>query len=162
MQTNLEYLQQAISVLREEVEPLTSRVEHLTIDAATTLWLQLSELKDLGEAISKIANIALPTISEHCRKLIEMHGMESMTKKYGDKSFVMTPDVKYRVSVTKERHPAFIEWMRAHPRGKELIKEDVHNATLTKFIVEEVEAGNTPPPMVSVYEEPTLKVRKSR
>ena len=158
----LDYLQQLPKALTEEVQPYTSRPEQLDLNAATQLFLQLDALKDAAAEIEKVANIALPLVSERCRSCIEKLGMDAIevTSARDGQKFKMSPDEKYRVSVTKANHEAFIDWMLHHPNGRELVKRDVNAASLKKFVVDEVEAGHDVPPFISVFREPSMKVKK--
>jgi hypothetical protein len=156
------YVEQALNSLGEEVQPLMVGTRGENLDINLRFFFLLKKLKEHGENIAKLYNVCENELASRINMMIEQAGLESVDKVIAGERIRITPETKYYINCKAENKPALIAWMKSHPIGKELVKEDVHAKTLEKFIKNDVlGAGQLPPDgLVSLHQTQTITTRK--
>lgn len=115
-------------------------------------------LGKVAEELGKIANVAEPVVAERITKRMQQDELESI--KYDGYSY--TPSEKTFVSVTADNKPIVLAWLKTHPDGSSLVREDFNANAFKSFVDKELEAGKKVHPSVSVFTKPTLSRRKHK
>jgi hypothetical protein len=165
MLTNLEQLAEYCEKLKDELDQQVPALMFGSTgfelkDKMKMLWL-LKELKNSAEGIAKFYGACENSLGDQINKQIEQMGLEQMDVKFGESKYRFAPETKYFINCKADAKPELIAWLKGHPIGRELVKEDVHPKTLEKFVKEDlVLQGQLPPPMVSIHEVQSVKMRK--
>ncbi len=124
-------------------------------------YFRLKKIKEVGESLAKLFNVNDATLSGRISKQVAVLGVESLDKVVNGTSYRVKIGTKVHASVKKDNKDEMIEWMKQHPLGRELVKEDVHPKTLESFVINTlIGNGELPPPFFSIFQAETLDIRK--
>ncbi len=148
------------TLLEETIAPLMMRLESDPIGDNLDAYFELKEISEVADSIRKMFGHVAPVLSERIRNLMGGIG-ESLDREYNGRTFRVKPDVKTHVSVTQANERRAVEWFKADPEGRELVKESVHSKTMESFVKKKAEEGAAiPADIFTVYMEQTLSIRK--
>ena len=154
---NLQCLEQVLKLIEDDIIPHVEMNSVESLGENLMLYTKLDDLKDSVGKITKAINKIHPTIARRVHDNLTALNLDEIVVD----GYKYKPTEKLQVNVSEANKQRFIEWMKAHPIGCEYVKEDVHPATLTKFIKEHVlPNGEVLPDGVSTFDVPTLEVRK--
>jgi hypothetical protein len=161
--TDFEAAQKA---LLEVLEPIAFGATRGDLKTKLGCYVRLDALLDLCKSVTTAANTHMPTLADKVTTEMLASDMDSI-EMFGHK---FTPATKTYVSVNSENKPLVIDWLKQHPVGVELVKEDFNaNAftSLIKKLVEEdgyskdaTEKEKRIPAQISMFDKPTLSMRK--
>ena len=156
----------AQKALLDVLEPIAFGATRGDLKTKLGCYVRLDDLLDLCKSITTASNTHMPTLADKVTTEMMASDMDSI-EMFGHK---FTPTTKTYVSVNAENKPMVVDWLKKHPVGKELVKEDFNaNAftSLIKKLVEEdgyskdaTEAEMRSPAEVSMFDKPTLSMRK--
>lgn len=162
-----EWLTKSVDAIQEEVGPLMQGTEGEKLDTQLQFFFLLKQIKDAGEEMQKFYNACEPDLAKRINTMITAAGLDEVVKTFNGVRIKITPDTKYFVNCNKDKKPAVLEWLKNHPIGRELVKEDVHAKTLEKFVKDQIMAAGEQglevpdiPPGVSLYQTETITTRK--
>lgn len=145
-----------VSMIYDRVSIVGFAMERGTLNTRLRYYLMLKYLKQCCDGLMSGCNIEMEKIASAASKIMQAEG-EDKKHAFGH-SF--TPDTDTKVNCPVNDKPALIEWLKNHPLGRELVKEEVHHKTLSNFVKTLQAEGKDTPPMVTTYDVPTLSVRK--
>lgn len=140
----------------ELLEVVAYGTERDPVNVQLELYVMLRHVKEMAEAMEKMAGIKMTDIAMRIGKIMQADGTEQL-KAFGH-SF--TPDTETHVNCIAAKKEELLLWLKKHELGRELVKEDVHPKTLQSFVKKLQEDGKDIPPMVTTFDQPILKVRK--
>lgn len=152
----------SLANLKQEVEPLLFGTQSESLDVNVQFFFLLDKLHDLSKEIGKLYNVHENELCSRINKALTTMDVESIVKQFDGNHYTLKPDNKTFISCRAEKKPELLAWLRTHPVGRELIKEDVHPKALESFIKNNViGAGEIPPPgIISMHMTETISMRK--
>lgn len=162
LQQMVKYSSSLVEELGKEVQPLMFGTATSPLDVQIEFFFALKKLKESGEELAKFFNVCEAELAQRINKQIDQLGLDSIEKNIDGVRVKISPETKWFISCNKDKKPLMIEWMKKHPLGSELVKEDVHPKSLEKFIKEEIIAKGEVPPtgMLSIHSTDTITTRK--
>ena len=154
--------QALVDEVHQTAGPAVMSGEGTSFAADAKLYITLKEFEVLGKELSKAFTLVEDGLSARIADKMNAAELETGQIEVGGLRYNFTPDKKLFISCKKEDQPTLINWLRTHEKGKELIKETVHDKTLQKFVTDEIlGAGELPPPFIKTHIVNTLSVRKA-
>ena len=154
-------LEQLSSDLGLEVDPLIFGTAQHGLQINLDFYFKLKKIKEIAANLEGFFNKNDAALSERINKQVAVLGVDSVDKEVDGTRYRIKAGTKIYVNVKKEMKPEFLEFMRKHPIGKELMKEDVHHKSLESFVTNDlIGNGELPPPCISMHTAPTLETRK--
>ncbi len=166
MLAGLKHLTEAVAdsleSLKQEVEPLLFGTQSESLDVNVQFFFLLDKLHDLSKEIGKLYNVHENELCSRINKALTVMDVESMVKEFDGNHYTLKPDNKTFISCRADKKPELLAWLRTHPVGRELIKEDVHAKSLESFIKNEVIGKGAIPPagIISMHMTETISMRK--
>lgn len=155
----LNNLEKAVERVTEVCEPMVEAAKDGDLTVQIFMYFCMKMAKGQLEAADKVMNKGMPICAERASKIMMSKFMDEI-KMFG---YIFKPDKETYYNVTEEQRPLMVSWMKQHPVGKEFVKEQVHPATLKKFLDEEfTDKGNEVPSFASSFKKDSLQVRKQR
>lgn len=122
-------------------------------------YLVIIQLQELSSSINKALNKLEPIVAARVAREMEQSGMDVVEAN----GFRFRPAKKDYINVSADNKERLIAWMQQHPVGKELVRLDIHQASLKKFIEDHIlPFGAELPPGVNMFSAETLSVRKAK
>ena len=161
LNTLVKQLDDVTNELHLEVDPLLFATAETGLQINLDFYFKLKRIKELAAHLEGLFNKNDVALSERINKQVSVLGVDSVDKEVDGTRYRIRAGTKIYVSVKKDLKPEFLEFMRNHPIGKELIKEDVHHKSLESFVTNDlIGNGELPPPCISMHTAPTLETRK--
>ncbi len=146
----------AEQVLADKLDATLNGFQTATLEDLLKAHFFLDWLYEMGETFKKMANKWYPTIDRLANERMQAADMDGV-KVYGHN---VTPEIDVFVNVLKENREAALDWLKAHPVGRELVHEEYNARAFTSFIKEMIGEGKLPPAFVKTTLIPTIKTRK--
>lgn len=155
----MQELLQVCASTAERIEPMVEASKECGLTVQLFLYRCMDEILDAAADLSKMMNVNMPICAERANKIM-LATMQDSTSMFG---YTFKPDTKPYFNVKVDDKPKMLAWMKAHPIGNYLVKEEVHHAAFGKFMKENfTDQGNEPPSFVGVFNKPSLVVRKNK
>lgn len=153
---HLEKLNSAATDINNTMEPVVLGFAGKSLTYNIKAYQIANYLADLGKELQRIGNVCKTELAGRISKRMINEDMDSLTVD----GYKYTPDLKTYVNVTEENKPFVLKWLKAHPSGKELVREDYNANAFTAFVRDELATGKELPDIIGRYDQPALSVRK--
>jgi hypothetical protein len=158
LQKHVDALSEVATELSNSLEPFTLGFQQKGLMDNVKLYAIVEYCAEVAKELGRIANVCEPQIAERITNRMIQDDLEKI--EYSGYSYA--PDTKQYINVTGENKPIVLSWLKAHPHGRELVKEDFNANAFSAFVKAEMAEGKKVHPSVSVFEKPTLTRRKVR
>lgn len=158
LEKHVDALAKVAEDLSNTLEPFTLGFQQKGLMDNIKLYAIVEYCSEVAKELSKIANVCEPQIAERITVRMTNEDMDKI--EYS--GYAYTPDTKQYINVTGENKPIVLTWLKSHPHGRELVREDFNANAFNAFVKTELAVGKKVHPSVSIFEKPTLNRRKIR
>jgi hypothetical protein len=158
LQHNLDCLRAVIKTIQDDIQPEVDMNVMDGLPPKLAMYIMLESIGELSAIITKEINKLQPIIADRVQSQMVADELDSVEFQ----GYRYSPSSKTYFSINSTNKPDVIKWLKEHPVGCELVKEDVNIQSFGKFVKEHLDPiGEALPQGVSRFDKPVLSVRKA-
>lgn len=144
--------------INNTLEPITLGFAQRPLMDNVKLYEIICYFQDAAKEVGRVANVCDPQVADRVTKQMQQQDMDEL--RYN--GYKYSPDNKTFINVSAANKPFILNWLKTHPEGRELVKEDYNAKSFQSFAEKLRNEGKSLPEQVSVHDQPILTRRKVR